>query len=166
MTFVRQTSVAALLVALTLWLQSAGVGVLIIYARTSLASDMHRFGPLRSAALMVRFTTANIASHLVQILLWAGMYRWLCFSQWESVFYFSTSSYSTVGYGDVVLPHTWRMLGPVGSVVGVLMCGFSVSFLFVMINRLVEHDTRLSRELAMPVAEHGIHPGNQSHNHS
>jgi hypothetical protein len=30
----------------------------------------------------------------------------------------------------------------------------------------VEHDTRLSRELAMPVAEHGNHPGNQSHNHS
>lgn len=34
------------------------------------------------------------------------------------------------------------------------------------ITALVEHDTRLSRELAMPVAEHGNHPGNQSHNHS
>ena len=129
------------------------MGALVIWARTNLAPDMRRFGPLRSAVLMVRFTIAIIASHILQILLWAGMYRWLCLPQWESAFYFSTSSYATVGYGDVALPRMWRMLGPVESVVGVLMCGFSVSFLFAMVNRLVEHDTRLSRELATPVTE-------------
>jgi hypothetical protein len=31
-------------------------------------------------------------------------------------FYFSTSSYITGGYGDVVLPRTWRTVGPVESV--------------------------------------------------
>jgi hypothetical protein len=158
MTFVRQTSVAALLVALTLWLQCAGMGALIFWARTDLAPDMHRFGPIRSAVLMVRFTTAIIASHILQILLWAGMYRLLCLPAWESAFYFSTSSYSTVGYGDTVLPRMWRILGPMESVVGVLMCGFSVSFLFAMVNRLVEHDTRLSPKLATSVAEPAAGP--------
>src|SRR4029077_8031768 len=45
--------------------------------------------------------------------LWAAFYRWLCFPLWESAFYFSTSSYATVGYGDIVLPQMWRTLGPV-----------------------------------------------------
>jgi len=78
MIFVREASAAVVLVTLTLSLQCAGM-----------AADI-------------------VALHVLQILLWAGFYRWLCFPLWESAFYFSTSSYATVGYGDVVLPWMWR----------------------------------------------------------
>lgn len=54
--------------------------------------------------------------------------------------YFSTSSYTTVGYGDVVLSQRWRTLGAVESVVGVLMTGLSVSVLFAIMTRLVERE--------------------------
>lgn len=64
-------------------------------------------------------------------------YRWLCFPSWESALYFSATSYSTVGYGDVVLPREWRMLGPLESIIGVLMCGISISFLYAVVTRLV-----------------------------
>jgi hypothetical protein len=74
------------------------------------------------------------------ILLWAAFYRCLCFSSWNSAFYFSGTSYSTVGYGDVVLPAKWRLLGPLESMMGVLMCGISVSLLFALITRLVESE--------------------------
>ena len=77
-----------------------------------------------------------VALHVLQILLWAGFYRWLCFPLWESAFYFSTSSYATVGYGDVVLPWMWRALGPVESTIGVLMCELSASVLLAMVTRL------------------------------
>ncbi len=52
---------------------------------------------------------------------------------------------------DVVLPQMWRILGPVESVVGVLMCGLSASFLFAMVTRLVGREARLTRELAEPL---------------
>jgi hypothetical protein len=94
-----------------------------------------------------------IALHMLQILLWAGFYRWKCFPSWESAFYFSTTSYSTVGYGDLVLPRMWRTLGPVESVTGVLMCGLSASFLFAVVTRLVQHEERFPPELAKPAAE-------------
>jgi len=100
---------------------------------------------------MVRFTTAIIALHVLQILLWTSFYRWLCLPLWESAFYFSTASYTTGGSGDVVLPQMWRILGPVESVVGVLMCGLSASFLFAMVTRLVGREARLTRELAEPL---------------
>jgi hypothetical protein len=92
---------------------------------------------------MLRLMTAFIVLHVFEILLWAPFYRWLCFPLWESAFYFSTSSYATVGYGDIVLPQMWRTLGPVESIIGVLMCGLSASFLFAIVSRLVDRETRV-----------------------
>src|SRR5713101_4935460 len=66
-------------------------------------------------------------------------------------FYFSAAGYATVGYGDVVLPRCGGPLGPVESIIGVLMCGLSASFLFAIVTRLVERETKLSRELAKPL---------------
>jgi len=144
MIFVREASAAVVLVTLTLLLQCAGLAALISFAKPSLARDDLRLGPIRSAMLMVRLMTAIIVLHVFEILLWAGFYRWLCFPLWESAFYFSAASYATVGYGDVVLPQMWRTLGPVESIIGVLMCGLSASFLFAIVTRLVEREARLS----------------------
>ncbi len=83
-------------------------------------------------------TVAVIILHGIVILLWASCYRALCFASWESAFYFSASSYTTVGYGDMVLPPKWRVLGPLESMVGMLMSGISVGLLFAVITHLVE----------------------------
>jgi hypothetical protein len=120
------------------------MAALISWGRSSLAPDVHRLGPIRTAMLMVRFITAFIVLHIFEILLWAGFYRWLCFPLWEPAFYFSAASYATVGYGDVVLPQTWRTLGPVESIIGVLMCGLSASLLFAIVTRLVDREARVS----------------------
>jgi len=103
-----------------------------------------------SVALMIRFTTAMVVLHILQIVLWAGSYRWLFLPSWESAFYFSASSYSTVGYGDIVLPKVWRILGPIESVIGVLMCGISVSALFAIATRLVEGDPAPGESPSLP----------------
>src|SRR5258706_3483453 len=146
----RQAGTSLVLVVVTLSLHCAGMDEVSAWARNSLASDVHRLGPCRCAVLMVRLITAFIVLHILEILLWAGFYRWLCFPFWEAAFYFSTSSYATVGYGDVVLPQTWRTLGPVESVIGVLMFGLSASFLFAIVTRLIEREARLPGELAKP----------------
>ena len=137
MSLLREIGVAALIVIITLWLQSAGLAALIHWVRHTLARDAHRLGPFRSALLVVRLTAAVILLHAVLILFWASCYRRLCFSSWESALYFSASSYATVGYDDVVLPSNWCMLGPLESIIGVLMCGISVSALFATVTRLV-----------------------------
>ena len=77
------------------------------------------------------------------ILLWASCYRWLCLLSWNYAFYFSATSYSAVGYGEVVLPLKWRLQGPLESVIGVLMCGISLSLLFALITHLVDKDPEL-----------------------
>jgi voltage-gated potassium channel len=142
MMFFHQAGTAFVLVSLTLWLQSAGIAALISWVRRSIKGDIHALGLFHSAVFVVRFTTAVIILHAFQILLWAGCYRWLCFPDWDSALYFSASSYSTVGYGDITLPLNWRMLGPLESIVGVLMCGISVSLLFAIALRLLGPERR------------------------
>lgn len=153
MNLLTQVGAAFVLVTLTLAFECAGMAVLIDWAIRHFARYTYRFGLVRSAELMVRFTSVMIVLHLVQILLWTGFYRWQCFPSWESAFYFSTTSYSTVGYGDLVLPRVWRNLGPVESLTGVLMCGLSAGFLFAVVTRLVGREVRLSPELVKSVAQ-------------
>jgi hypothetical protein len=129
---------AAVLVLLTLLIQTTGMALLIKSIRVRLARDVYTLSVFRSCVLMMRFTIAILILHLLQILLWAGFYHWHYFPSWEAAFYFSATSYSTVGYGDLVLPLAWRCLGPVESVTGVLMCGLSTALLFAIVRRLVE----------------------------
>jgi len=146
-------SAAAVLVTLTLALQSAGMAALIYWTRAYFARVKGRIGHLHSALLLVRFTNALFAMHILQILFWAGFYRWKCFPTWESAFYFSTSSYSTVGYGDIVLPPMWRHLGPIEGVTGVLACGLSVSVLFAIVTLLFRREEQFQSEAAKPDAD-------------
>jgi len=148
MPFIRQAVAAAVLVALTISLQTAGIAGLIEWGKIYFARGIHRLGPLHSAVLVLRITMVMIAMHLLEVLLWAGFYRWNCFPSLESAFYFSAASYSTVGYGDLVLPRMWRALGPVEAISGVLMCGLSAGFLFAVVTRLVEREARFERALA------------------
>jgi voltage-gated potassium channel len=154
MDFVRQTIAAAVLVALSLWIQCAGMAMLIDWGLAYLARE-HRLSLLHSTVLIVRVTSLMIGLHIAQILVWAAFYRWLCFPGWGFAFYFSTASYSTVGDGDLVLPITWRILGPVEAVTGVLMCGLSASLLFAIVTRLVDRVAQPSPNLG-GVDERGI----------
>jgi voltage-gated potassium channel len=143
---VQQFGAELPLVTVTLWLHSAGVAALIAWVRRALEGDMRQIGALRSAALIVRFTAAVVFLHGMEILLWACFYRWRCLPSWDSAIYFSASSYSTLGCNDVSLPSNWRTLGPLESIIGVLMCGISVSLLFAIVTRLTSRSVRSSRK--------------------
>jgi voltage-gated potassium channel len=134
------------LITVTLWLQSAGVAILIAWVRRALEGDMQQIGAFRSAALIVRLAAAVVVLHGMEILLWASFYRWRCLPSWDSAIYFSASSYSTLGCNDVSLPSNWRTLGPLESIIGVLMCGISVSVLFAIATRLTSRNAQSSRK--------------------
>jgi voltage-gated potassium channel len=134
----HQAAAAVLLLILTLWLQCAGVAALIEWLKHVMTHGIYKFGSVRAAALVVQTTMAMMVLHGLVILLWAGFYRLRCFPSWELAFYFSGSTYATVGYVDVTLTSKWRLLAPLESMTGVLMCGVSVSILFAVVTRLVD----------------------------
>jgi voltage-gated potassium channel len=147
MDFLREAGTAAILITLTLSVHCGGMAAVINWGIAHFSRTTHRLGPFRSARLIVRLTGVMMSLHLSEIVMWGAFYRWYCFPSWDSAFYFSITSYSTVGYGDVILRAAWRNLGPVESVAGVLMCGLSASFLFAIVTRLVDRETQHLRAL-------------------
>jgi voltage-gated potassium channel len=141
MIFLQQAGAGVLLVLITLTIQGGGAAALIIWIR-SIPRETQEVRVFRCATLVMQTTVAVIILHGIVILLWASCYRWLCFPSWESAFYFSASSYATVGYGDVLLPSKWRLLGPLESMVGMLMSGVSIGLLFAAVTHLVDGESR------------------------
>jgi len=80
-----------------------------------------------------------ILLHLLEITVWAAFYAWKgAMADMQSALYFSAVTYTTTGYGDLVLPPAWRLVGGVEALTGILMCGWSTGFFFAVGSRLHE----------------------------
>lgn len=89
------------------------------------------------AGLLILVFFIVIVLHLVETALWASFYYWQSlFPDFETSLYFSLTSYTTIGFGDVVLPQKWRLLGAMEGISGVLLCGLSTAFIFAVVNLL------------------------------
>jgi hypothetical protein len=75
--------------------------------------------------------------HLMEITVWAVFYVWqVAMPDLTSALYFSAVTYTTTGYGDLVLPQEWRIVGAVEALTGILMCGWSTGFFFAVVSRM------------------------------
>jgi hypothetical protein len=129
------TLIACVLVAITVSVHVAGLTVLLRSLMRSQLQPSTRFLPI--AWLLGRVTVWLVLIHLLEISVWALFYLWQdCLPDAESAFYFSGVTYATIGYGDLVLPKPWRVLGPVEGLTGILMCGLSAGLLFALLNRI------------------------------
>ena len=99
-----------------------------------------RFG---SAVLLLAVVFGLFALHTIEIWTYAAVFSALGEIQsFEEALYFSTVTFTTVGYGDVVLAPGWRMLAAIESADGVILFAWSTTFLFSVTNRLkvLEHN--------------------------
>jgi hypothetical protein len=77
--------------------------------------------------------------HLLEISVWGVFYVGeAAMADLPSSLYFSAVTYTTTGYGDLVLPPPWRLVGGVEALTGILMCGWSTGFFVTLVSRLYE----------------------------
>ncbi|MFZ9974278.1 MAG: potassium channel family protein [Vulcanococcus sp.] len=73
------------------------------------------------------------------ILMWALLFTGLgLLPDLETSFYFSGITFTSVGYGDVMLPTCWRLLSVGLAVNGLLMAGWSTALLVYIVQRSME----------------------------
>ncbi|MEI4505918.1 potassium channel family protein [Sphingopyxis sp. CCNWLW2] len=58
------------------------------------------------------------------------------FHRLRAALYFSTSTYVTIGYGDLVLPPGLRVLGAIEGASGIILIGWSTAFFFSIVDRM------------------------------
>lgn len=98
---------------------------------------------LGQIAAIVFVVLGLVAIHTVEIWLYAIVYFGLgALQHFEEALYFSTTSFTTIGYGDVVLDRKWRLLAAIEGANGLILFGWSTAFLFSVTVRMrtLEHD--------------------------
>jgi Ion channel len=132
---ISQSIAAFLLMAFTVLINAIGLTLVMRRVNFEKAEGHADFwGP---AWLLIRFTATVVTIHIVAIVVWGLFYTWQqCFPDFESSLYFSATTYTTVGYGDLVLPSGWRLFAGVEAITGILMCGLSTGFFFAVVSRV------------------------------
>ncbi len=128
---------ATLMVVLTVLIHFAGVLILMGLLRTT----GHRLHPRESlvgrGAAVVAIVMGLVMIHAVEIWTYAVAYLVVgAMSDFETALYFSTTSFTTLGYGDVVLDRQWRLFGAIEGANGLLLFGWSTAFLFSLLAQM------------------------------
>ena len=101
-------------------------------------------GLWKNVGIMLIVSLVTAAAHLLQIALWAMVFLMVgAISDFGTAFYFSAENYTALGYGDVVLSGTWRLLGPLEAINGLLLFGLSTGVMFAVMSRLITNRLHL-----------------------
>ena len=129
------------LVVVTVVIHAVGFSALIRAIIWSHALDKSGFRPV--TLWLIGLTCWLILIHLLETSVWGLFYFWQgCMPDAPdigSALYFSGVTYTTLGYGDQLLPKAWRMLAPLEALTGILMCGLSTGLFFAVVSRWIGH---------------------------
>jgi hypothetical protein len=128
--------VASLMVVLTVAIHFFGVTVLLRLLRRR--TSPHAADPLhRQAVLALIVVLGLIALHGLEVWAYAALYLVLGeFRTLEEALYFSAVSFSTAGFGDVVMTSRWRVISAVESINGFVLIGWSTAMLVTVTARM------------------------------
>jgi hypothetical protein len=93
----------------------------------------------RDLVIVALTTSIALVAHLMEIGLWAVLFK-TCgeFPDLGTAYYHSAVNYTTLGYGDLIMTPSWKLLGPMEAADGMLMFGVSTAIVFAVIQRLIE----------------------------
>jgi Ion channel len=141
----REVLIASAIVAVCVVIHTTGMMLFAEWLARRRTIVQSKTGLTRQTLLLILVFAVIIVFHVTEATLWAVFY-WArgLFGDFETALYFSFINYTTIGFGDVVLPQKWRLLGSIEGVSGVLLFGISTAFIFAIVNVLFR--LRLQRE--------------------
>ncbi len=130
------------MIALTVVVHTVGIIVLIRLLRGKVESKDSHLILFRFVRVLVFTVLSIFLLHTIEIWLWAVLYIWLgAFEIMETALYFSTVTFTTLGYGDITLLPRWRLLSSLEAANGVILIGVSTAFIFAVIQRMHQAQT-------------------------
>jgi hypothetical protein len=133
--------IAFSLMALCVAIHAMGLIAVFRRIQVRIARGAEEFWP--STWRLIRVASWTVFLHLLQILVWAFLYAVRgAMPDFTTAAYFSAVTYTTTGYGDLVLPEEWRLVGGVEALTGILMCGLSTGMFFVVFSSIFGLDRK------------------------
>ena len=131
-----QLLLAACLIAVTVAIQAAFMSV-GLGALKSMEESGHAMTTRRPNLVVVLWIVFLLIPIAIDVVLWACLYRLRnALPNFEDALYFSIVTFTTVGYGDIVLDRGSRLLATFEAVNGWIIFGWATALVMVVIQRL------------------------------
>ena len=96
----------------------------------------HSFRRFANTAEIVIGVLFVLFVHTIQVWIWAVTFHLLgALPAFEPALYFALVTFTTVGYGDIVLSPEWRLLAGVAAAYGFLSFGWSTAYMVELVRR-------------------------------
>ena len=134
----RQLLVGGGVAVINIAIHALIMSVVIAVAQAA-ASKTFSHRSLFLTAVMIPTVSVLMATHALEVAVWA-----LAYSMVEAApagtdwMYFAFVNYATLGYGDIVPVPRWQLLGPIASMNGALMFGWSTAVIFEVMRKAKE----------------------------
>jgi hypothetical protein len=135
--FGEEVLISAAMIAATVFFHAVIISATAAVFR---ATTSRVWGPMRfvrDSAMLTALSLVLMAAHAVVIWGWAELFvRLGALPNLEEALYFSSVSYTTLGFGDLLLPGEWRLLAGAIAADGLLLFGLSAAVLLETAARL------------------------------
>jgi di/tricarboxylate transporter len=94
---------------------------------------------------MTATVSVLMVAHTSEVVVWSLLYMIVNIASADAdLLYFAFVNYTTLGYGDITPTETWRLLGPITAMNGVLLFGWSTAVIFEVLRRALMRTNILS----------------------
>lgn len=107
------------------------------------ARRLHRFHVYRVGVVVLMMFLVS----LVEVMIWASAYLALnAIEGLEKALYFSMVTFTTLGYGDIVLHDHWRLLSSFEAANGIIMFGWTTAIVIAAVQRIYHVDKSMDKK--------------------
>ena len=139
--FIDQLLIGAILICITVAIHAIFLDVLFRWMWDVRNSARLLFKRHWKVFLLMAIVLGTFLAHIFQIWAWALLYIYVgALPDLEEALYFSTSTFTTVGFGDVILDKDWRLVSSFQSANGFILFGWSTAFIFEVMSKLYKDE--------------------------
>ena len=135
---ILQLGLGALLIVIATAIQAFG----IVSAMRYRVHVVRRIGSMRPGAMIVVMSVGALwmlAWQSIGVWIWALVLQLLgAFEGLEPALYYAVAAYTTLGFGDVLVPDKWRILGSLIGANGMLAFGLATAALVALVQAIRE----------------------------
>jgi len=143
---------AVLLVGATIVIHTVGTTLLVKWLERREQRLARRPSWFSRSVTLVVTGMSLMFMHLMEMSVWAlaywGRENVPEFDRYIDALYFSAATYTTLGYGDIVIDQKdkfWRLMCGLEAINGILLAGWSTALLFLVVHALWQFDERTRR---------------------
>ncbi|MGD8617645.1 MAG: potassium channel family protein [Gammaproteobacteria bacterium] len=132
-------TIAALLMVITTAIHASGMLLVVrmVLSKEEKSASRKRLMHLYSVAGVVLLM---FLISVIEVLAWSLTYLWLgALDSLEKATYFSMVTFTTLGYGEIVLDGQWRLLASFEAANGIIMFGWTTAIVLAAVQRIYFH---------------------------